>query len=232
MKKLFTLVAVALMAVSASAQQTVWNFSDWTAQTFTSEYTQDGLTVAATADQSVTIDGNKKTITGANNTYECTQRLKFGGAGGSGADGESAYITIYENTTGMMRNTSLTVSHENGSYGPTISLMQLAASGGATYAYVTDQTGTPVADNSTINLESSATSLTYNVESDGGLEAKFTGTEDEWYCEWLFAGIKDGVLSINVQQNESSEPRSVTMIITATGSKDSLVTLTFTQAGA
>ena len=151
----------------------------------------------------------------------------------SGADGESAYITIYENTTGMMRNTSLTVSHENGSYGPTISLMQLAASGGATYAYVTDQTGTPVADNSTINLESSATSLTYNVESDGGLEAKFTGTEDEWYCEWLFAGIdEDGVLSINVQQNESSEPRSVTMIITATGSKDSLVTLTFTQAGA
>ena len=151
----------------------------------------------------------------------------------SGADGESAYITIYENTTGMMRNTSLTVSHENGSYGPTISLMQLAASGGATYAYVTDQTGTPVTDNSTINLESSATSLTYNVESDGGLEAKFTGTEDEWYCEWLFAGIdEDGVLSINVQQNESSEPRSVTMIITATGSKDSLVTLTFTQAGA
>ena len=92
MKKLFTLVAVALMAVSASAQQTVWNFSDWTAQTFTSEYTQDGLTVAATADQSVTIDGNKKTITGANNTYECTQRLKFGGAGGSGADGEYRYV--------------------------------------------------------------------------------------------------------------------------------------------
>ena len=92
MKKLFTLVAVALMAVGASAQQTVWNFSDWTAQTFTSEYTQDGLTVAATADQSVTIDGNKKTITGANNTYECTQRLKFGGAGGSGADGEYRYV--------------------------------------------------------------------------------------------------------------------------------------------
>lgn len=150
----------------------------------------------------------------------------------SGASGESAYITVMNNTTGTMRNTTLTVSHENGSYGPTISLMQMASSGGATYAYVTDQTGTPVNDGSTINLESSSTSLTYNVESDGGLEAKFTGTDDPWYCGWLYPGIVDGVLSINVEENTSPEPRSVTMIITATGSEVSLVTLTFTQAGA
>lgn len=85
MKKLFTLAAVALMAVCANAQERkVWNFSEWDEQEFKATATVDGLTVMADADNSVVIDGNNKTIEGANNTYECTKRLKLSGTGNAG----------------------------------------------------------------------------------------------------------------------------------------------------
>ena len=79
MKKLFTLVAIALLggAVSVNAQTTDWNFSNWEQTTLTSTYTQDGLTIYANSDADVTIDGNKKSIDGV----DYTQRLKLGGAG-------------------------------------------------------------------------------------------------------------------------------------------------------
>lgn len=79
MKKLFTLVAIALLggAVSVNAQTTDWNFSNWEKTTLTSTYTQDGLTIYANSDADVTIDGNKKSIDGV----DYTQRLKLGGAG-------------------------------------------------------------------------------------------------------------------------------------------------------
>lgn len=77
MKKLFTTLAVLLTALCANAQDITWNFSTWTIQTFSTETTIDGLTVVATADKTVSIDGSNKTVDGV--AY--TQRLKFGGTG-------------------------------------------------------------------------------------------------------------------------------------------------------
>jgi len=76
MKKIFTLVAMACMALGAMAQ-TEWNFSTWAMASFAETTTIDGLTIYAAADAGVTIDGNNKTVDGV--SY--TQRLKLGGAG-------------------------------------------------------------------------------------------------------------------------------------------------------
>ena len=76
MKKIFTLIAVAAMAISANAQS--WNFSNWNAQTFTkgTEVTIEGLTVNPSG-KDIVIDANNKTVDGV----KYTQRLKFGGKG-------------------------------------------------------------------------------------------------------------------------------------------------------
>lgn len=79
MKKLFTLVAIALLggAVSVNAQTIDWNFSTWDDGDITETKTIDGLTVVATSDKSVTIDASKATINGE----KYTKRLKYGGTG-------------------------------------------------------------------------------------------------------------------------------------------------------
>lgn len=86
MKKIFTLIATIIVAMSANAQeQKVWNFSDWEETTFDAVTTTDGLTIMADGENTVVIDGNNKTIEGANNTYKCTKRLKLGGTGNAEA---------------------------------------------------------------------------------------------------------------------------------------------------
>lgn len=75
MKKFFTLIAMACMAIGVNAQ--TWNFSEWELQTINETITKDGLTVLANANSTVTIDGNNKTVDGV----KYTQRLKTGGAG-------------------------------------------------------------------------------------------------------------------------------------------------------
>lgn len=77
MKKFFTLIAAVVMAASANAQTTEWNFSDWDATNITENTVKDGLTVYASSDKPITIDANKKTVDDV--TY--TQRLKLGGSG-------------------------------------------------------------------------------------------------------------------------------------------------------
>ena len=82
MKKIFTLLTLVLLAVGAQAQ-TLWNFSDWTAGTYKENVTKDGLTFYAgdgkdgegKDNESIVIDGSKKTIGG----ISFTQRLKTGG---------------------------------------------------------------------------------------------------------------------------------------------------------
>lgn len=54
-----------------------WNFSNWQAGDISATTTIEGLTVEATPEKKVTIDGSKKTVEGV--SY--TQRLKFGGSG-------------------------------------------------------------------------------------------------------------------------------------------------------
>lgn len=89
MKKLFTLVAIALLggAVSVNAQNKVWNFSDsqWTVQELTSNTTVDGLTISAESSHSVKIEecDDAITIDGANADYTCTKKLNFGGKSNS-----------------------------------------------------------------------------------------------------------------------------------------------------
>lgn len=107
MKKIFTLIAMAVMAVSANAQ--TWNFSDSKFNelgTISETVTIDGLTIAANADKTVVIDENKKSIDG----YEFTHRAKMGGAGSAearylsfGAPANST-VTVY----GMSANSSAT----------------------------------------------------------------------------------------------------------------------------
>lgn len=95
MKKIFTLLVFALLGGAGcvnAQEQKVWNFSDWDEKTFTTTETIEGLTVAASTDNAVTIDGNSKTIEGENNTYECTKRLKLGGAGNSDENGDYRYL--------------------------------------------------------------------------------------------------------------------------------------------
>ncbi len=83
MKKIFTLLAVAAMALTASAQtpaSKTWNFSDWEAGDITPNTTVDGLTftIDETAEKVsvLTIDNNKKSYDGV----DYTKRIKFGGA--------------------------------------------------------------------------------------------------------------------------------------------------------
>ena len=84
-----------------------WNFSNWVAQDFTETTTIDGLTVLASSDKKVTIDGTNKTYDGV--SY--TQRLKFGGAGSA---------TVRTLTFELPTNTKVTViaTHASGSGDP------------------------------------------------------------------------------------------------------------------
>ena len=86
MKKLFTMVAMAFMAVCVNAQSTdkTWNFSEWDNQTFTDKFTKDGLTVYASSAKNVVIDGNKKTV----NEVQYKKRLKLGG----GVETDARYL--------------------------------------------------------------------------------------------------------------------------------------------
>lgn len=76
MKKIFTLVVMAAMAISVNAQSE-WNFSNWTAEDISETKTVDGLTAYAGDGKNVAIDGGTATI----DDISYTQRLKFGGSG-------------------------------------------------------------------------------------------------------------------------------------------------------
>lgn len=79
MKKLFTLIALALVAFGVNAQ--TWNFSTWDVKDYSETTTVSGLTIAATGDAKVSIDENSKTV----DEVAYTKRLKFGGTGSADA---------------------------------------------------------------------------------------------------------------------------------------------------
>ena len=75
MKKIFTLIATALMTLGVNAQ--TWNFSDFEVKEYDDVTVVNGLTINAASDKKITIDENSKTVEGV--TY--TKRLKLGGSG-------------------------------------------------------------------------------------------------------------------------------------------------------
>lgn len=95
MKKFFTLIAMALMAIGANAQ-TEWNFSSdsWTAEKISATKTVDGLTVYATSDAVVEIGSSNKTVDGV--SY--TQCLKFGGSGKFSSGTPTTRVLAFEVT--------------------------------------------------------------------------------------------------------------------------------------
>lgn len=77
MKKIFTLIAVAAMAISANAQK-LWDLSTWQSQDVTGEVTVDGLTYYGES-KSAFSSGNA-TFTDGTNEIKFTGRIKMGGA--------------------------------------------------------------------------------------------------------------------------------------------------------
>ena len=99
MKNLFTFIVALFMATSVYAQaetETVkeWNFSNWTAGDLTENKTIDGLSVYATADRKMAIDGSNKTVDGV----KYTQRLKFSGTGNVANESSLSRVISFEVT--------------------------------------------------------------------------------------------------------------------------------------
>lgn len=95
MKKIFTLIATALVATGVYADES-WEFSSLLDQSSITETTElDGLTIYATSDKSVTIDENSKTF----DETSYTVRLKLGGTGGF-SDGEPVSRILAFDVTG------------------------------------------------------------------------------------------------------------------------------------
>ena len=99
MKNLFTFIVALFMATSVYAQTETatvkeWNFSNWTAGDLTENKTIDGLSVYATADRKMAIDGSNKTVDGV----KYTQRLKFSGTGNVSNESTLSRVISFEVT--------------------------------------------------------------------------------------------------------------------------------------
>lgn len=99
MKNLFTFIVALFMATSVYAQTETgtvkeWNFSNWTACDLTENKTIDGLSVYATADRKMAIDGSNKTVDGV----KYTQRLKFSGTGNVANESSLSRVISFEVT--------------------------------------------------------------------------------------------------------------------------------------
>lgn len=99
MKNLFTFIVALFMATSVYAQTETgtvkeWNFSNWTEDYLTENKTIDGLSVYATADKKMAIDGSNKTVDGV----KYTQRLKFSGTGNVSNESTLSRVISFEVT--------------------------------------------------------------------------------------------------------------------------------------
>lgn len=94
MKKIFTLLAVALCAIGASAQTVEWNFSDsqWEAKKYAEVTEIDGLTIYGASGKEITIEANSKTV----DEVSYTKRLKFGGTGAFSKDVPQNRVLSFE----------------------------------------------------------------------------------------------------------------------------------------
>ncbi len=82
MKRIHIIILYSLMLVLSGATttvnaQTLYDFTDWNAETFSSTVTKNGLTVTATSDKTVAVAKSSQSIDG----YNFTKTLKLGGGG-------------------------------------------------------------------------------------------------------------------------------------------------------
>lgn len=99
MKNLFTFIVALFMATGVYAQAETatvkeWNFSNWTKGDLTENKTIDGLSVYATADKKMAIDGSNKTVDGV----KYTQRFKFSGTGNVANESSLCRVISFEVT--------------------------------------------------------------------------------------------------------------------------------------
>lgn len=109
--KIFTFMFLGFVAFQANAQE--WNISGASFSslgTITETTTVDGLTIYATADASVTVDANNKSLDG----MDFTSRLKLGGSGTFDTDGNPVSRVLAFPVTG---NTTIKVAGMSSSSG-------------------------------------------------------------------------------------------------------------------
>lgn len=200
MKKIFTLLTMALLAIGASAQ-THWNFSEWEAKNYTENVTKDGLTLYAgdgkdsennKENENIVIEANTKTLDGT--TY--TKRLKTGGK-------------INENGT---RALSFAVE------GPKKITFYAASSSGSadrTLWIGTSLDDAPTADNAvgTLTIGSTAAAYVYN----------YTGDAATLYVGSLSGGIN--FYGIKVEEPKEETPS----VLDLTDSEENVTRVDLTQ---
>ena len=158
MKNLFTFIVALFMATSVYAQTETatvkeWNFSNWTVGDLTENKTIDRLSVYATTDKKMSIDGSNKTVDGV----KYTQRFKFSGTGNVAKESSLNRVISFEVT------------------GPS-DIYIVAAHGGKS----TDASRPLVIASYTDNDFTSLTELdriTYNVGNPISSTVKYTGTK-------------------------------------------------------
>lgn len=146
-------MATSVYAQTETATVKEWNFSNWTVGDLTENKTIDGLSVYATTDKKMSIDGSNKTVDGV----KYTQRFKFSGTGNVAKESSLNRVISFEVT------------------GPS-DIYIVAAHGGKS----TDASRPLVIASYTDNDFTSLTELdriTYNVGNPISSTVKYTGTK-------------------------------------------------------
>ena len=193
MKKIFTLMAMALCTLGVGAQ-TSYTFESADAGKYTKTTELDnGITIYASSEKNITIDGSNKTATvnGAEQTY--THRLKFGGTGaadrciGFKVNG-SADITLVATSSNSSDRAVMvyagswggTLLSEVSAPGNSLNVQTLSYTGDATTIYVgsknsgsniygiyvTDKSGAPMLTVSPASVTFSLSPMNGNVQAD------------------------------------------------------------------
>lgn len=87
-------MATSVYAQTETATVKEWNFSNWTVGDLTENKTIDGLSVYATTDKKMSIDGSNKTVDGV----KYTQRFKFSGTGNVAKESSLNRVISFEVT--------------------------------------------------------------------------------------------------------------------------------------
>ena len=159
----------------------------------------------------------------------------------SGPSGTEVTISLSPNTSGMMRNATISFTYAQDGYdGVTVTIMQNATSGGASDITISDSDG-PIDTNYQINAGAEYSNLSFTIECDGGINTACVkpGTTEkdptfDGINDWIYAGrdfYDETKFSITIMENETGQERSVDLIIISTDDNTELFRFKITQAG-